>query len=266
MSSSWAIPDLRRQGFLAPAGSPHVQRAVPGLAPARVIVVADGDVDSVAAARATAPRSEERERPLVIAADGGATKAESIGLIPDLIIGDGDSLADSDRDRLAALGVLVRTVPAEKDESDAELCVLEALARGATEITFLGALGGPRPEHALANLSLLAAGHGHADPPAVVIEHGLSTVRLAGRRDGDEDTTSPDIEIHGTAGDYVSLQPLSGLVRSVDGFGLRYPLRGRSLSFGETVGLSNELSEATARIHVEGGRVLVIHTRRPEAS
>ena len=57
---------------------------------------------------------------------------------------------------LAASGVPIRRVAAAKDESDTELAVLEAVARGATRSSILGALGGPRIDHALANVGLLA--------------------------------------------------------------------------------------------------------------
>ncbi len=70
--------------------------------------------------------------------------------------GDGDSVEPEDLDRLAADGAEIRRVASAKDESDTELAVLAALERGADEIVILGALGGARIDHALANVGLLA--------------------------------------------------------------------------------------------------------------
>ena len=98
--------------------------------PLLAIVVADGDgvpAALAAIAHGVPPGSE----PLVIAADGGAAKALAAGLRPTLVLGDGDSLAPVVRDELERAGVPVELVPPEKDESDTELCIAAALARGA---------------------------------------------------------------------------------------------------------------------------------------
>ncbi|MBA3626732.1 MAG: thiamine diphosphokinase, partial [Chloroflexi bacterium] len=120
----------------------------------RVVIVADGDVEPMALRRTAA--AEGDERPMVLAADGGALKAEAAGLRVDLVLGDGDSLDEADRGRLRAAGSEVRLVAPEKDLSDTELCLREAVAMGATAVHIHGALGGTRPEHSLANVALLA--------------------------------------------------------------------------------------------------------------
>ena len=115
-----------------------------------VLVVADGDLEPglLHAAAAGADR--------LIAADGAAGGMLAAGARPDLVVGDGDSLDQTDRDRLVGLGVDFQDADHEKDESDTELCLLAALESGARSITIIGALGGARPEHAVANLLLLA--------------------------------------------------------------------------------------------------------------
>src|SRR5512143_744234 len=85
---------------------------------------------------------------IVIAADGGARHATAFGLRIDRWVGDGDSIEPAMLDALAAAGVAVDRVAAEKDESDAELALLAALAAGADAVTIIGALGGPRVDHA----------------------------------------------------------------------------------------------------------------------
>jgi len=123
-------------------------------APKRALVVADGDVPSLGTLDSAWP-GWDRGVDLVVAADGGWDKAEALGLRPDLLVGDADSLPEARFLALAADGVTIERSPTTKDESDAELAVIAALRRGATHITVLGALGGKRFDHALANVGLL---------------------------------------------------------------------------------------------------------------
>ena len=116
------------------------------------LIVADGDVDAAWLGLLLGGRT----KPLLIAADGGAAKVRAAGHKPDVVLGDFDSLAADARDQLEALGVELRVSARDKDESDMELCLLAALEAGVARISILGALGGVRPEHSIANLLLLA--------------------------------------------------------------------------------------------------------------
>ena len=93
---------------------------------------------------------------LVIAADGGAATLERIGRRPDRLVGDLDSVDASLVARLTDAGVPIDRHPTDKDATDTELALQDAVTGGATEIVLLGALGGDRLDHELANLLLLA--------------------------------------------------------------------------------------------------------------
>jgi thiamine pyrophosphokinase len=218
------------------------------------MVVADGDTDARAMQRAHTP--DDGSRPIVIAADGGAHAAEAAGWLPDLVVGDADSLSDADVERYRALGVDVDLHPPEKDESDAELALVAALAHDA-EIRLTGALGGPRVEHGIANLLLLA--DSRLDGRDVAIESGDSTIRRIGTHHG-----PGSLEIRGTAGDFVSLLPLDAEVVGISTDGLRYPLIDETLTLGPTRGLSNELLGERGAVRIGRGRLLVVHTPRPD--
>lgn len=218
------------------------------------MVVADGDTDPRAMQRAYT--LDDGSRPIVIAADGGAHAVEAAGWLPDLIVGDADSLSEFDVERYRALGVSVDLHPAEKDESDTELAMGAAAAHDVAEIRLTGALGGPRIEHAIANLLLLA--DPRLDGRDVAIERGDSTIRRIGTHDG-----PGSIEIRGTAGDFVSLLPLDAEVAGISTEGLRYPLTDETLRLGPTRGLSNELVGERGAVRAERGRLLVVHTPRP---
>ncbi|HEY4721353.1 MAG TPA: thiamine diphosphokinase, partial [Anaerolineae bacterium] len=91
---------------------------------------------------------------LIIAADGGARNALSIGVMPQIVIGDLDSLHPADRLQLEQAQAQFIVYPAHKDYTDLELAIRHALERGATEIVIASALGG-RWDQSLANMLLL---------------------------------------------------------------------------------------------------------------
>jgi thiamine pyrophosphokinase len=214
--------------------------------------VADGDVPPRAVLDGLIGNSADEL--LVVAADGGAVKAESIGLLPDVVVGDADSLTADEIGRLRSAGAEVVTHPQTKDQSDTELAVREALARGATRLVVVGAFGGRRLEHTLANVLLLALPElATAD---VTLADGASTLRVA--RGGDR------LAIAGRPGDYVSLLPLSDRVAGVTTSGLAYPLSDATLDQGPTRGLSNEMLSAEATVSVGSGRLAVVHTHRSQ--
>lgn len=220
----------------------------------KIVIVADGDVNVTALRRAAAAGGDERG-PIVLAADGGALKAEAAGLPVDLVLGDGDSLDDAAQGRLREAGTRVRLVAPEKDLSDMELCLREALALGATSVRIHGALGGTRPEHSLANLALLALPE--LAGLDVSVEHGASVIRLFGSAEG-----PGAIELSGEIEDFVSLLPLSPGAQGVTTQGLRYPLDDEDLTYGPSRGLSNEFLQARARVTVRRGRLLVTQSQR----
>ncbi len=222
-----------------------------------MIVVADGDgvPADLPAALAQAAAAGVR-RPFVIAADGGARRALDLGLTPDLVVGDGDS-ADADTlERLQVLGVPVELAPADKDESDTELCLRAALDRGARTMRIVGALGGPRVEHTVANLLLLA--HPMLDDLDVAIVASPSVIRRMGVADG-----PGAITIRGVPGDLLSLMAVDTVVEGVRTTGLRFPLHDEPLLPGPARGLSNALIADVARVTTRRGRLLVIHTSVP---
>ncbi|HET9614232.1 MAG TPA: thiamine diphosphokinase, partial [Candidatus Limnocylindrales bacterium] len=132
-----------------PPAAPH------GRVVRHAIVLADGSVEPRAELDAAWP-GWAADVDLVIAADGGARHAGPLGFRIDRWVGDGDSIAPDDLAKLVADGVVVDRARVDKDETDTELAILAAVERGADALTILGALGGPRIDHALANVALLA--------------------------------------------------------------------------------------------------------------
>ena len=188
-----------------------------------------------------------QEADMVIAADGGANWLAAQGLLPDVLVGDMDSVTDEVSAATEVQGGRLVTAPQAKDETDLELALLEAVAMGAQRITVLGALGG-RIDHALANVQLLAltALRGRD----VRLYDGTSYLWLADSR----------TRVQGEPGDLVSLIPLGGDVRGVRTQRLAYPLRGETLFVGPARGTSNVMTGDEATIALEAGTLLVAHT------
>lgn len=214
------------------------------------LIVADGDVPP----RAAVDRLLGGGPELVIAADGGALKAEALGYPPRVVVGDADSLATSDVERFRAAGAEVVIRPVDKDESDTELALNEALSRGASRVAIVGAFGGRRLEHTLANILLLASER--LKGRDICMADGTSTLRVM--HNGER------LDLSGSVGDYVSLLPLTWHVSGVTTVGLRYTLTREMLEQGPARGLSNELTTSAAAIQIDQGRLAVVHTRRNE--
>jgi thiamine pyrophosphokinase len=194
---------------------------------------------------------------LIIAADGGALRAESAGLPPDLLVGDADSLLPGQLDRLRAADVAVELSPVAKDATDLELAVEAALARGASELVILGAFGGERLDHALGNIGLLAlpALRGYR----VAMLDATTRVRLlAASGSATEDRVRHPLT--GRVGDLVSLLPLGGEAVGVTTGGLLYPLRDEPLTLGSSRGISNVRCDAAAWVSLRGGHLYAIET------
>jgi thiamine pyrophosphokinase len=217
--------------------------------------VADGDVPQRAELDAAWPGWDAGVTD-VVAADGGLARARALGLRPDVLVGDLDSLDPATLAAAEAGGMPVRRARPDKDESDAELALLEAVARGATRITVLGAFGGPRLDHALGNLWLLAH-PALATTPTVLLDARARAFLVTAPGPDGEPVTSP---LPGPDGATISLFPFGGDVAGVTTYGLAYPLRDEPLRVGPARGLSNVRTASDASVTVRSGRLLVVES------
>ncbi len=211
----------------------------------KAVVVAGGDAHRGDAAHLV-------DADLVIAADGGVQWLDEIGVPPHVVVGDLDSADPRLIERLEMEGVPIERHPVDKDASDAELAVGRAVTAGAGEVLILGALGGDRIDHELANLLLLTAPRWRGHRLRIV--RGSTSVQAlaAGER----------LALAGAPGDLVTLLPISGDAAGVWTEGLRYALAGETLVAGSTRGLSNEVVLAPASVRTDAGSLLVIETPR----
>lgn len=191
----------------------------------------------------------DSETALIIAVDGGATIAWHYQKQPSVVIGDMDSLSETELAALKAQGAELHIYPPEKNETDLELGLLYAAKRGATWIRIIGAIGG-RFDQMLANVYLLALSELHGVDIALVA--GEQEIRLlhAGNH-----------QINGDRGDTISLIPVSGDVSGISTQNLKYPLKNETLRFGPARGISNVMEAEHAEVTIVNGLLLCIHTK-----
>jgi thiamine pyrophosphokinase len=175
----------------------------------------------------------------IIAADGGARHCCKLGIKPDLIIGDMDSI-DS-LTELTFAGITKISLPREKNLTDTECAIKEALKRKYSQVTILGGIGG-RIDHTIGNIVLVVK---YAGKVALVTKDGL----LIGL------SSSHACKLNGPVGSIVSMVPW-GEVAKVQTSGLKYPINNEVLKIGSR-GISNEISGSPSSIYVSSGTILL---------
>ena len=211
------------------------------------VLFASGVIENSERAREAAESAD-----LVIAADGGARHCLRLGVIPEVVVGDLDSLDDADRRILEASGTEFMVHALNKDQTDLELALLAAVDRDAKKITVLGAIGG-RLDMTIANVLLLA--HPELSEVQVELWHRDQTAWLI---------HPPGGPIRGELGDIVSLIPLGGDAKGITDRDLQYSLRDETLVSGPARGVSNVVAGPNPQVELRAGTLLVVLT--PDAA
>jgi thiamine pyrophosphokinase len=209
----------------------------------RIVIFANGELPDLIKARNLLHAGDT-----VICADGGTRHALTLGIRPDLIMGDLDSVETGTVQKFKNENVDIEIFPRDKNETDLELAIRRAIEWKPDQIIILAALGG-RLDQTLANITLLA------DPQLtgldVRLDDGVEEILLCRER----------VEVHGTTGDLVSLIPWQGTVTGVLTEGLKWPLHRETLYPDKTRGISNEMLGNAASVAVESGLLLIVHRR-----
>ena len=191
-----------------------------------------GDFDGLLAAPAPGD--------LILAADGGFRTLTALGIDPDLVLGDFDSLgAPPDHPR-------VLRVPSEKDDTDMMLAVKTALEQGCHTLYLYGGLGGSRIDHTLANIQTLLYAARRGARAYLIGCGAVLTVIQNGK------LTFPA----GFRG-FLSVFCAGESARGVTLRGLKYPLRDAVLTCDVPLGVSNEFCGEPACVEVADGSLLV---------
>lgn len=194
---------------------------------------------------ATPRLSRQIDGARVIAADSGMRHAAPLGVVPELWTGDFDSVEETLRASHAF--VPVEVFPSEKDQTDGEIAVDAALARGASELLLVGAFGGPRADHAFLHLAVAIRLAENGTPCVLSSGTQEGVPLLPGARTFDYDAT--------TMFSILPFSDLEGLSLS----GAKWPLSNRDVPFGSSLTLSNEVSGRLTVTLGSGRAMLVAH-------
>lgn len=184
------------------------------------------------------------EGDLILAADGGLRHTQALGLTPDRVLGDFDSLG------YTPAGPEVERFPVEKDDTDSMLGIKLGLARGYRRFLLYGAMDGPRLDHTVANFQALAYLTGQGAFGYLVGAVTLATVLAPGQL-----TFAPQAE--GT----VSVFCLGADASGVSLRGLQYPLDNATLTASFPLGVSNHFLGREAQVSLAAGRLLILWDR-----
>lgn len=186
----------------------------------------------------------------VVAADGGVDEALAVGLRPDVVVGDLDSVSQTGLAAAERAGARVVRFPHEKDATDLELALDEAVALGAERVVVTGTPGG-RLDHLVAGLLLL----GSERYAGVLLDALLGPAAIH--------VVRGERELAGRPGELVSLVALNGPAEGVTTDGLAYPLRRETLAPGSSRGVSNVFAAPVARVALERGVLLAVRPGVP---
>lgn len=195
---------------------------------------------------------QEENFDLVIAADSGLNWAYQLGIRPDQMMGDFDSVRPEVLSYYQKLEIPMKTFPTRKDYTDSELALWAALdeAGPGDEIWILGGIGS-RMDHTLANVFLLYEPL-QKQVQAVLLD-GLNEIRML---EGPCDTLwEPRKEQK-----YFSLLPFLGEVSGIDLEGFAYPKQNFTLRPGKCIAISNEINGPEGRLRFQKGHLLVVRS------
>ena len=212
-----------------------------------VVVIANGEWDANWGKKELSQKRYE----LLIAADGGADYALAAGLVPDVLIGDLDSISGESLSKCKQGHTLIKKYPREKDETDLELALIYAhsyLEKNGTPIDeiLLYAASGKRLDHLLGNIALMSGYALQKRRIRMICKDYQAWVLTQGKE-----------QIAGKKGQQVSLIPLTDKAR-ISSKGLYYELSDLTLSASSARGISNVFLGQTAEIEVHEGKALVV--------
>ena len=190
---------------------------------------------------------------LLIAVDGGMEYCERLGLKPDLVLGDFDSVKEGQLSRIAGWErekpeCVIRLQP-EKDDTDTLAAIRLALERGYTDFLLYGATGGRRLEHTIANIQCLLFIRHHGAKGYLMGDEGICFVME------DEEVCFP-ASMEG----YLSLFSMGERAQGVNIRGMKWELRDYDITNDFPIGISNEFIGQEAVVSVRQGQLLGIVT------
>ena len=190
-------------------------------------------------------KKELSDNNMLICVDCGANYLHKNNIIPDILLGDFDSISKESLNFFKSRGCSIITYPPEKDYTDSELALFEALKFNPSEITFLGCTG-TRVDHMLGNLGLLDK----------CLKRGIK----ASIKDDNNKIilTNKSLKLIGKKGDIFSIHAYCDSINNLTIEGAKYPLNNYCLKLGDSITISNEFLDSDVYVRFSLGKALII--------
>ena len=185
---------------------------------------------------------------ILICADGGAKHLYKAGLMPNVIVGDLDSIDKETLEYYNKLKVQFYKFPSEKDKTDTEIAIDYAIEKNVSEIILLGVTG-TRLDHTIGNIMLLFRLLNQNIKARIVDEHNEIYI------------TDGDLKLEKEDGVFVSIIPIYKDAKEVTLKGFKYETNKLEFKLGTTIGISNEIISEYGNINIKDGTCLVIKSR-----
>ncbi len=180
---------------------------------------------------------------MIVCADGGLKHARKLGLHPDLMVTDGDSVSETEGDEIIRLQT-------EKAETDTEMCVRELIKRGVRNITLCCATGG-RLDHTLANLFLLEEAYSLGGSLTIIDSRNKVVLHKGGLEEFRNDESYR----------YFSVVAIDRELKGVTIKNAKYPLENVTVRRDRMLTVSNEAAAPVFYVTIKEGRALVIFSK-----
>jgi len=190
---------------------------------------------------------DKHREEILIVVDGALTVTHHLGIQPDYIVGDFDTVDNSLLEHYEK-DIILRHPP-EKDQTDTELAIETALSAGCRELKLFGATGS-RLDHSLGNIFLLQS----------LLECGIKAEIINENNRLYLKNKSFSLKRNEVWGDYVSLLPLTETVEEVTLTGFKYPVKKLTFYRERTLGISNEITEEEANVEFGKGIFIVVES------
>ena len=174
----------------------------------------------------------------IICADGGLNYLNSLNILPNLIVGDLDSVDKTILEQYK--DVQIKKFPSEKNFTDTEIAIEEAVANDYKEIILIGATG-TRLDHTLANILLIER----------YIKQGISINIID--NNNYISILNKDTIVEKKEGYYLSIVPITEFIDGITLIGMKYPLNNVKVERGSTLCISNEIIVDIAEIYIKKG-------------
>ncbi|BCZ48077.1 thiamine pyrophosphokinase [Clostridium gelidum] len=183
----------------------------------------------------------------IIAADRGSECLYNYGIVPDLLLGDFDSVKKEILDAVKLQIKEVLEFPPEKDYTDTEIAIIEAIKRGSEKIYLFGAIGS-RMDHTLGNIGLLLTTKKRGANLEIINDN--NRLYLAEKK----------MELFGDYGENISFHALCDKVKNFNIRGAKYNLETCDLSLLDPRAICNEFIDTPIEISYEDGELLILHS------